>query len=69
MKKGNEEYKNLLLTKSDSKNPSDIFYKKEQKMNTEKWNNSSFSILERAASGLPFFLCGRRRKKFIFWDV
>ena len=42
MKKGNEEYKNLLLTKSDSKNPSDIFYKKEQKMNTEKWNKDKF---------------------------
>ena len=42
MKKENEEYKNLLLTKSDSKNPSDIFYKKEQKMNTEKWNKDKF---------------------------
>ena len=42
MKKKNEEYKNLLLTKSDSKNPSDIFYKKEQKMNTEKWNKDKF---------------------------
>ena len=42
MKKENEEYKNLLLTKSDSKNPSDIFHKKEQKMNTEKWNKDKF---------------------------
>ena len=41
MKKGNEEYKNLLLTKSDSKNPSDIFYKKEQKMDIEKWDKDT----------------------------
>ena len=42
MKKGNEEYKNLLLTKLDSKNASDIYYRTDPKMNIEKLNNDTF---------------------------
>ena len=38
----NKEYKQLLLTKSDSKDASDIYCRKEKKIDKEKWNKDRF---------------------------
>lgn len=42
MNSENKDYKQLLLTKSDSEDASDIYCRKDKKMNIEKWDKETF---------------------------